>query len=177
MLKHNPLVAATRDTLRFAEGVVRQAAPFLLRVLVTGPALIVLAWVLAFAIACAASGTNLVRSVAAAAVEWGTAFREVPPGTVPDRRCPISFADPDRALPAPVDLEECRLVPMEQQAWVDAFSAQLLHLYELLVLATLLTYPVFAMLRWRLAGWRGTRPQGPVDHPRPHGDSGTNHSR
>lgn len=178
MLKPTSLVAATLDTLRFTAAVARQASPFLLRILVTGPASIVLACVLAFALDSAASGSNLVRSVAAAAVEWGTAFREVPAGTVPDRRCPISLADPETAVPAPVAIEECRLVPMEQEAWVDTFTAQLLHLYELLVLATLLVYPVCAMLRWRLAGWSGTQPQGPGDdHPTPRDSGGTNRSR
>lgn len=152
MLKPTPLAAATFDTLRFAAEVARQAAPFLLRILVTGPASILLACVLAGTLASGASGTNPVRSMAVAAVEWGATFRDVPAGSVPEQRCPLTLPDPaSRALPEPVSLDGCRVVPMEQEAWVDAFTAAVLHLYGLLVLATLLVYPVYAMLKARLA--------------------------
>lgn len=152
MLKPTPLAAPTFDTLRFAAAVARQAAPFLLRILVTGPASIVLACVLAGALASGAGGTNPVRSVAIAAVEWGATFREVPAGSVPEQRCPLTLADPrSRSLPEPVPLDGCRLVPLEQEAWVDAFTAEVHHLYELLVLATLLVYPVYRVVKARIA--------------------------
>lgn len=159
MPKSFPQATAIHDAWRFAATVARQALPVLLRILVTGPAHIALACLLAFALVSGASGTDLIRSIAAEAAKWGTAFREMPVGSVPNWRCPMALADPGSSLPALVAQEECRVVPMAQEEWVDAITAQALHVYELLVLATLLLYPMRAVLRLRGPGSTGTPPQ------------------